>query len=90
MQGTATGATILANALNYPISRILTNAGLNPKDFELTKWGQGVDVISGKVVNMKNKGIIDPLLVTKEALKNAVSVAVTILSTHCVISNQRV
>ena len=88
--GTATGSMILANALNYPISRILTNAGLNPKDFELTKWGQGVDVISGKVVNMKTKGIIDPLLVTKEALKNAVSVATTILSTHCVISNQRV
>ena len=87
--GRATGFQILSNAVNYPISRILTNAGLSPVDFDFDKWGQGVDVISGKVVDMRKAGIIDPLLVTKEALKNAVSVAITILSTHCVISNAR-
>ena len=38
---------------------------------------------------MIKKGIIDPLLVTKSALLNAVSVATTILSTDCVISNVR-
>ena len=40
-------------------------------------------------IDMINEGIIDPLLVTKSALKNAVSVATTILSTDCVISNER-
>jgi len=39
---------------------------------------------------MVNKGIIDPLLVTKSALKHAASVATTILSTDCVINNLRV
>ena len=34
-------------------------------------------------------GIIDPLLVTKTALKNAVSVVSTIISADCVISNMR-
>ena len=34
-------------------------------------------------------GIIDPLLVTKSALKNAVSVVTTIISADCVISNMR-
>lgn len=38
---------------------------------------------------MINTGIIDPLLVTKSALNNAISVATTILSTDCVISNVR-
>ena len=38
---------------------------------------------------MVESGIIDPVLVTKTALKNAVSVASTILSADCVISNMR-
>ena len=38
---------------------------------------------------MVKAGIIDPLLVTKSALKNAVSIATTIMSTDCVISNMR-
>ena len=41
------------------------------------------------MVNMIKHGIIDPLLVTKSALKNAASVATTILSTDCVINNVR-
>ena len=39
---------------------------------------------------MIDSGIIDPVLVTKTALKNAVSVALTIVSADCVISNVRV
>ena len=39
---------------------------------------------------MIKSGIIDPVLVTKSALKNAVSVATTITSADCVISNIRV
>ena len=39
---------------------------------------------------MVDSGIVDPVLVTKTALKNAVSVALTIMSADCVISNVRV
>jgi chaperonin GroEL (HSP60 family) len=39
---------------------------------------------------MVKAGIIDPVLVTKTALKNAVSVATTILSADCVINNMRI
>jgi len=42
------------------------------------------------MVNMIKSGIIDPLLVTKSALRNATSVATTILSTDCVINNLRI
>jgi chaperonin GroEL len=38
---------------------------------------------------MIESGIIDPVLVTKSALKNAVSVATTIISADCIISNVR-
>ena len=54
------------------------------------KKGWGFDVITGKSKNMIKSGIIDPLLVTKTALKNAASVATTILSTDCIINNLRI
>jgi chaperonin GroEL (HSP60 family) len=39
---------------------------------------------------MIKSGIVDPVLVTKTALKNAVSVVNTIISADCVISNIRI
>jgi len=83
------GVEILKNALVAPFTKILKNAGLNPEDYKLKKWGNGVDVTTGNIKPMIEAGIIDPLLVTKSALNNAVSVATTILSTDCVISNVR-
>ena len=84
-----TGWEILNKALKAPYNIILKNAGLSPGKYDFSKWGQGVDVTDGKVKDMRRAGIIDPVLVTKSALKNAVSVAATILSTDCVISNVR-
>ena len=46
--------------------------------------------MTGECVDMVRAGIVDPVLVTKTALKNAVSVALTIMSADCVISNIRV
>jgi chaperonin GroEL len=81
------GTEIFKEALKYPYKKILENAGLEyvPQKGK----GKGINVITGETVNMIKEGIIDPLLVTKSALKNAVSVASTILSTDCVISNMR-
>ena len=52
--------------------------------------GYGINVVTGDMVNMFEAGIVDPLLVTKSALRNAASVATTILSTDCVINNLRI
>jgi len=83
------GETILLNAIKAPFETILYNAGI--EEYKLpNKKGYGIDVISGKVVNMVDHGVIDPLLVTKSALKNAISVVSTIISANCVISNIRV
>ena len=81
------GEKILTKAILSPFKTILDNAGIKI-DTPITK-GTGINVLTGKKVNMIKSGIIDPLLVTKSALKNAVSVATTILSTDCVINNLR-
>ena len=83
------GEEILLDAVKAPFKTILENAGIETNTEPKTK-GRGLDVVTGKMVNMIKAGIIDPLLVTKSALKNAASVATTILSTDCVINNLRV
>ena len=88
-QGELKGVDIIKEALLSPYNTILSNAGLNPEDFKGISFKKGVDVIDGSVKDMIKAGIVDPLLVTKSALLNAVSVATTILSTDCVISNVR-
>ena len=80
---------ILLKAVKAPFNTILENAGIET-DFNFKKQGEGLDVVTGKMVNMIKAGIIDPLLVTKSALRNAASVATTILSTDCVINNLRI
>jgi len=82
------GEQVLLNAVKSPFRIILENAGI--EDYELPKVrGRGLNVVTGETVSMVNSGIVDPLLVTKSALRNAASVATTILSTDCVINNIR-
>ena len=82
------GELILWNAIWAPYKTILNNASMeDPCDY---KKGFGVDVVTGKSVDMIKAGIIDPVLVTKTALKNAISVVNTIISADCVISNKRI
>ncbi len=82
------GEEILLRAITAPFHTILANAGLEQVESRPTK-GLGVDVVTGESVDMIKSGIIDPVLVTKSALKNAVSVVSTIISADCVISNMR-
>ncbi len=80
------GAKIFAKALEAPLYQISENAGLDGKvivnkvkeqPFEI-----GFDVISEKLVNMIDQGIIDPVKVTRTALINATSIASTFLTTE--------
>ncbi len=80
------GEEILVAAMKQPFETILSNSGVTG---DVYSKGKGIDVTNGKVVNMIKAGIIDPVLVTKTALKNAASVASTIISADCVISNVR-
>ncbi len=88
LNGKTEGEKIFIEAIKSPYKTILNNAGLDT-NILTGKKGWGIDVVTGKPVSMIKAGIIDPVLVTKTALKNAVSVATTILSTDCVINNMR-
>ena len=79
--------SILLNAIKAPYHVILDNAGIDNTDEPML--GQGIDVVTGDMCEMVTVGIIDPVLVTKSALKNAVSVVTTIISADCIISNIR-
>jgi chaperonin GroEL len=83
---------IMYHALRAPIMQILENAGKKLEEvynFTSEHYGHGYDVKNDIVGDMYQLGVIDPLKVTKNALQNAVSVAVTILSTNAIITMAR-
>ena len=85
-------AKILASALRAPLKQILENAGDESFDDALLEYDgyhNGYNVKNQTWGNMYEMGVIDPLKVTKSALENAVSVAVTILSTNAIITMAR-
>lgn len=83
------GTDILIRALNEPFKILMDNAGLSAdgviKDI-IAKPGFGVDVTTGKVVDMKKAGIVDPTRVTKEAIQNAVSIAGTAMTMGALVA----
>ena len=93
------GSKIVYNACGKPFEQILINAGYSQTDAQLlgkyqlvengdNNWN-GVDVNSGKVIDFKKAGIIDPTKVTRSALQNAASVAGSILLTECTITDDK-
>ena len=83
------GEEILLRAITAPFHTILLNAGIHIMEGTEDHEGYGIDAITGERISMIDAGVIDPVLVTKSALKNAVSVVSTIISADCVISNMR-
>lgn len=80
------GATIIKHALLAPFTKLLENAGLNPGRFiDSITEDAGVDVTTGELVDMFQKGIIDPAEVAENALKNALSVALQLMMTETLI-----
>ena len=81
---------ILRHATYRPLYQILENADLMYDDvYPRTEVGVGYNLKSGEFGNMIEMGVIDPLKVTRSALENAVSVAVTILSTDAIVTMAR-
>ena len=85
------GFKIVRRALEEPIRQIAENAGLDgaviAERAKNEKKGIGYDARAGKWCNMVEAGIIDPAKVTCSALKNAASVAATLLTTECAITD---
>lgn len=85
----------LAFGLEAPFVNILGNADIDVLEAldHLTskdnRSNYGINVKTGRYGDMFRMGIIDPLKVSKNAIKNATSVATTLLTTNCVVSNKR-
>jgi chaperonin GroEL len=85
------GISLVFDVLQEPIYKILQNAGLTPeiiieKIKEKDETNYGYDIVQNKYGDMFEMGVIDPVRVTKQALKNAVSVASMILTTDALVS----
>jgi chaperonin GroEL len=87
------GKQIVYQACAAPFMKILANAGYEAGESysiinkleSLSDYWKGYDLKSETFVDMKEKGIIDPAKVTRNAIQNAASVAGTMLLTECTI-----
>ena len=82
------GEKILHIALQSPEMQIWKNAGVTHSEYPGPS-SFGVDTRTGKVVDMFEAGIIDPTNVVLNAVKNAISVAATVLTAPTVITLPR-
>ncbi|KPK86553.1 MAG: molecular chaperone GroEL [Phycisphaerae bacterium SM23_33] len=88
----ATGAAIVARALEEPLRQIVANAGVEPsvvlKKVQEGKEDFGFNAETLRYENLMATGIIDPAKVTRSALANAVSVATLLLTCDCVVTEK--
>ncbi|MEB2785234.1 chaperonin GroEL [Algoriphagus persicinus] len=88
-QEVAMGIKIVIDALAVPISRLLINAGKDPKVI-LGKLDAldtvGYNVMNEEFEDLRIAGIIDPVKTLKTALENAYSLSALMLSSFCFIT----
>ena len=86
-----TAMQIVGWAIQSPLLQIMDNAGKDGYEvmIDVKQDGHGYDVKNECYGDMIAMGVIDPTKVTKNALKNAVSVATTILSTNAIVTINR-
>lgn len=90
---TTLGARVLAKALAEPLNLLVTNSGESfPKIKEILVENEnlnyGFNARTGICENLVDNGIVDPAKVTRVALRNAVSVASTILTAEVSICHE--
>jgi chaperonin GroEL len=85
----ATGVAIIRRALEEPVKMIANNAGVEGaivvEKVKSEPKGVGFDVLTEEYVDMVERGIIDPAMVTRSALQNAASIGAMILTTEVLI-----
>ena len=89
----ATGARIVAHALEEPLKQIATNAGLEggvvvERVRNLDAASEGLNAATGEYEDLVKAGIIDAAKVTRSALQNAASIAALFLTTEAVIADK--
>jgi len=82
---------IIMEAVEEPLRQMAINAGESPDIIvnavknNIVCGPYGYNFVTGKMENLYDKGIIDPVKVTRCALQNAASVASTLITTNYAI-----
>jgi len=88
----ATGARIIAKALEAPARLIADNAGhegaVVVREIEKASGPVGFNAATGEYVDLIEAGVIDPVKVTRAALQNAASIAALLLTTEALIADK--
>ncbi len=88
----ATGARIVAHALDEPLKWIAINAGLEGavtvRQVESESGSVGLNASTGNFEDLVKAGVIDPAKVTRSTLQNAASVAALLLTTEAVVADK--
>jgi chaperonin GroEL len=88
----ATGARMVAKALEEPLKWIAFNAGLEGavlvREVESAKGSFGLNASTGVIEDLVKSGVIDPAKVTRSALQNAASIAALLLTTEALIAEK--
>lgn len=92
-EGEVGGVRIVQNAIRIPLITIAQNAGFEgslvaAKLAEEGNYEKGFNAATGKYVNMREDGIIDPTKVVRQALLDSSSVASLMLTTECMIFDE--
>jgi chaperonin GroEL len=86
------GVQVVRKALDEPAYWIATNAGLEGRVAvnrarELGK-GQGLNAATGEYGDLVKQGIVDPVKVTRSAVRNAASIASMLLTTETIVAEK--
>jgi chaperonin GroEL len=89
----ATGANIVRKAAAEPLRWIAENAGMEgyvavSKVADLEP-GNGLNAATGQYVDLVKAGVIDPVKVTRSALRNAASIASMVLTTDTLVVEKK-
>jgi chaperonin GroEL len=88
----ATGAKMVARALEEPLKQIALNAGLEGgvivEKVRGLKGNEGLNAATGEYEDLVKAGVIDAAKVTRSALQNAASIAALFLTTEAVVADK--
>ncbi len=87
-----TGVQIVLRALEEPVRQIAENAAVEgsvvaEKIKASGKVGYGYDALKDEYCDMSERGIIDPMKVTRSALQNAASISALLLTTESIVAD---
>jgi chaperonin GroEL len=88
----ATGARLVAKAIEEPLRQIALNAGIEPgvasERVKGMEGSEGLNAATGNYEDLIKAGVADPTKVTRSALQNAASIAALFLTTEAVIADK--